>query len=98
MAVVDSLDSITTTNSDEEEGSSDCNSDIGSSYLSDEEPVSIVTNITSVNSPDEEEEQVDEKSPTANRIAKDTGCCLYSAITAIFVMVVSIICIITCFI
>lgn len=94
MAIVDSLDSITsTTNSDEDDGSSDCSS----SYISDqdEEPISIVTNIRpspAFHPEDEEEEEAEieeEKSPAGGRIAKDTGCCLYSAITAIFVMVVS---------
>lgn len=97
MAIVDSLDSITTTNSDEDDGSSDCSSsDIGSSYISDqdEEPISIVTNIrpSPLFHPEDEEEEeaeIEEKSPAGGRIAKDTGCCLYSAITAIFVMVVS---------
>lgn len=98
MAIVDSLDSITsTTNSDEDDGSSDCSS----SYISDqdEEPISIVTNIRpspAIRHPEDEEEEEEEgaeieeeKSPAGGRIAKDTGCCLYSAITAIFVMVVS---------
>jgi hypothetical protein len=40
-------------------------------------------------SPVDDVEEVEEKSPAGDRIAKDTGCCLYSAITAIFVMVVS---------
>ncbi|XP_046455044.1 serine/arginine repetitive matrix protein 1-like isoform X4 [Daphnia pulex] len=98
VAIVDSLDSITTTNSDEDDGSSDCSSsDIGSSYISDqdEEPISIVTNIrpSPLFHPEDEEEEeaeIEEKSPAGGRIAKDTGCCLYSAITAIFVMVVLI--------
>lgn len=83
-----SIDSLTTINTDEDE-TSDCHSEAESSYVSDPEeegPVSIVTNLrpSPLNA-----QQVEEKPPAGGRIAKDTGCCLYSAITALFVMVVS---------
>lgn len=38
---------------------------------------------------EEQVEQRQEKSPVGERIAKDTGCCLYSGISALVVMVVS---------
>ncbi|KZS11609.1 Uncharacterized protein APZ42_023541 [Daphnia magna] len=84
-----SIDSLTTINTDEDE-TSDCHSEAESSYVSDPEeegPVSIVTNLrpSPLNA-----QQVEEKPPAGGRIAKDTGCCLYSAITALFVMVVLI--------
>ncbi|KAI9553424.1 hypothetical protein GHT06_021330 [Daphnia sinensis] len=82
--MVDSIDSLTSITTEEDE-----TSEAESSYVSDPEeegPVSIVTNLRP--SPSLEAPQAEEKHPAGGRIAKDTGCCLYSAITALFVMVV----------
>ncbi|XP_057378456.1 uncharacterized protein LOC130700425 [Daphnia carinata] len=86
--MVDTIDSLTSINT-EADDTSDCNSDAESSYVSDREeeegPSSIVANLRP--SP-LEEQQAEEKPSAGGSIAKDTGCCLYSAITALFVMVV----------
>ena len=73
--VVDSIGSVCDDISD-----SDC-SDSESCASGQQQPTSI--DVSVVDPVD------DRKSPTGQRIAKDTGCCLYSAITALVVMVVS---------
>ena len=73
--VVDSIGSVSDDISD-----SDC-SDSESCASGQQQPTSI--DVSVVDPVD------DRKSPTGQRIAKDTGCCLYSAITALVVMVVS---------